>query len=166
MSGERRSTPRGLRAWWRTAVLVAIVAALAGVGVVRLVDDDAPDRAAALVAGRQRADAFFSLDHRRVEKDVDRVIAGATGRFRKEYASRREQIVADVTKQQLVVDVEVPDDGVALEYLTERKAQVLVSVDLTRTAAGAKAGTDRFRVRVVLRRVGDRWLASDIRQVT
>ncbi|MEV5003790.1 hypothetical protein [Nocardioides sp. LML1-1-1.1] len=156
---------KGLRLWWRTGVLALLVVGLGVFALVRVLDDPAPDRAAVLLAGRGSADAFFSLDYRRVEKNVDRVVTGSTGRFRKEYASRRDQIVADVKKQQLVIDVTVPPDGVALEFLTERRAQVLVSVDLARTTAGTKAGTERFRARISLRKVGDRWLASDVRQV-
>lgn len=123
------------------------------------------DDSAAAVA-RQQTVNFFSLDHRHVDADVDRVLALATGKFKQQYAKQRERVVQGVGKQKLVVTAKVPDGGTALEYQHGDHAQVLVAVDATsRGKAGSEPKVNRYRVRLELQRVDGEWLVADITQV-
>ncbi|MCW2753530.1 MAG: hypothetical protein JWQ32_941 [Marmoricola sp.] len=123
-----------------------------------------------LVAARQEATNFFSLDYRHADADVSRVLALATGTFKKQYASRRAEVISGVTSKQLVVTATIPKDGAAVEFFDKAHGQVLIGVDVTTTTAttGANAGTnsvDRYRARIILTKVGDRWLVSGLDQV-
>jgi Mce-associated membrane protein len=122
-----------------------------------------------VVVARQQATNFFSLDHRHAAEDVDKVLKLATGTFKKEYAAQRDQIIENVTSKKLVVTAVIPDDGAAVEFYDEDEARVLVSVDVTRTNEAAETDAepaeDRYRTRVLLTKVGDRWLVSGLNQV-
>jgi Mce-associated membrane protein len=123
-----------------------------------------------LVSARQEATKFFSLDYRHADADVARVLALATGTFKRQYAARRTEVVSGVTSKQLVVSATIPKDGAAVEFFDKTQGQVLIAVDVTTTtgATGATAGTnsvDRYRTRILLTKVGDRWLVSGIDQV-
>ena len=147
---------------------LAVVVLVAGVLAFVLTrgDDHDNGQAALMVAARTGAVDFFSLDYRHADDDVDRVLALATGKFKTQYAAQRKQIVDGVVKKKLVVTAAIPEDGAALEFLSARKAQVLVAVDVTTSATTGSAATpDRYRTRVELTRVGDKWLISGLNQV-
>ena len=123
-----------------------------------------------LVAARQEATNFFSLDYRHANADVSRVLALATGTFKRQYAARSAEVVSGVTSKQLVVTATIPTDGAAVEFFDKTHGQVLVGVDVTTTTGttGANAGTnavDRYRARILLTKVGDHWLVSGLDQV-
>lgn len=118
----------------------------------------------AAVTARQQAINFFSLDHRHIDDDLDRVLALSTGEFKQQYAQQRERVKDGVTKQKLIVSATVPDGATAVEYQHDDAAKVLVAVDAT-TKGKTESETNRYRVRVALRRVEDRWLVSEINQV-
>lgn len=148
-----------------TRVLVALVIALLGVttsGCSRGHDDPS---AGVLVAAKLEAKYFFSLDYRHADADVDHVLALATGKFKTDYAARRKEVVDGVVKKKLVVTATVLQDGAALEYLQGNHGQVLVAVDVTTTTSNGASTVNRYRARVFLTRVKDRWLVSDLNQV-
>ncbi|MCW2787097.1 MAG: hypothetical protein JWP74_3614 [Marmoricola sp.] len=123
-----------------------------------------------LVTARQEATNFFSLDYRHADADVARVLASATGTFKKQYAARRTEVVDGVTSKKLVVTATIPKDGAAVEFFDKTRGQVLVSVDATTSTGttGANAGTnsvDRYRTRILLTKVGGHWLVSGLDQV-
>lgn len=119
----------------------------------------------ATAVARQQVVNFFSLDHRHIDDDVDRVLALATGKFKQQYAKQRDRVEQGVGKQKLVVTAKVPDNGAALEYQHGDRARVLVAVDATTTGeAKTKPKTNRYRVRLALLRVDGRWLVSEINQ--
>ena len=151
----------------RVLVPVALLLVLAGLlttsALLWLDDREAVDQGA-LVAGRQGAVSFFSLDYRHADEDVDRVLSQATGEFKKEYAKKRDEVVVGVEDKQLVVSATVPEGGLALEYLVDDEAKVLVAVDVnTQSPDGAEDA--RYRTRVELRKVDGRWLVAGVEQV-
>jgi Mce-associated membrane protein len=112
----------------------------------------------------QEARNFFTLNHTSVERDVDRVLALATGEFKKEYASRRKVIVQDVRARKLQVVATLPANAAAVEYLSGSQARVLVAVDAHTRTSGESVGK-RFRSRVTLRKVDGAWLVAKFEQV-
>ena len=118
----------------------------------------------ALAVAKQEAKNFFSLDHRHAEEDVDRVLSLATEPFKSQYAAKRDEVVAGVQDKKLVVTALLPDDGTAIEYFTEDRAQVLVSADVTTEQRGDEE-TQRHRTRIKLEKVDGRWLVSGIETV-
>lgn len=122
------------------------------------------DHSVTAAAGQQAVN-FFSLDHRHIEADLDRVLALATGEFKQQYAQQRDRIAEGVRHRKVTVTAAVPDNGVALEYQRGDDAQVLVAIDATTKQAKAKKSkTNRYRVRLTMRRVDSEWLVSEINQ--
>jgi Mce-associated membrane protein len=152
----------------RFAIPVVVLLLVASVGVggyaVFHHGDDDPD-AAILVAARQGATSFFSLDYRHAGADVDRVLALATGSFKKQYAAQRTQIVAGVTAKKLVVTAVIPAGGAALEFRDPTHAQVLVAVDVSTGTSSGTPTVQRYRSRVLLALVRGHWLLSGLNQV-
>lgn len=115
--------------------------------------------------GGQQAINFFSLDHRHIDADLDRVLATATGDFKQQYARQRDRIEEGVRKRKVTVTADVPDNGVGLEYQYGDVARVLVAVDATTNQANVeKSKTNRYRVRLTMRRVDGEWRVSEINQ--
>jgi Mce-associated membrane protein len=146
-------------------VLPALVLALLGTATAGCSEGEHDLAPGMLVAAKLEAKYFFSLDYRHADEDVDRVLALATGSFKKDYAARRKEVVDGVVKKKLVVSATVPQDGAGLEYLQGNRGQVLVAVDVTTTTSSGASTVNRYRTRVFLTRVKDRWLVSDLNQV-
>lgn len=123
-----------------------------------------PD-AAVLVAARQEATNFFSLDYRHAAQDVDGVLALATGDFKDQYAARRDEVIASVTDKKLIVTATIPEDGAAVEYSDSDRAQVLVAVDVSTSTTGGEPTANRYRARIILEQVDGEWLVSGLEQV-
>jgi len=170
-------TPAWTRPWFVPALLTLVLVALLATSAVLWVQrDDTVDRddsvgapaSASLgmvVAARQGAVAFFSLDYRHAQQDVDAVIALATGEFRTEYTAQSADVVTSVTEKKLVTVAVVPPDGVAVEYAHGDEGQVLVAVDVTKTQGTAEPVVQRTRARIMLERVDGAWLVSNVQEV-
>lgn len=109
--------------------------------------------------------AYYSLDHRRISADVDRVLAFATGQFAREYGEQRSTVVTRATKRKLVVVARVPDGGAAIERYSADEATVLVAVDFQSRAGGAAPQGGEARLRITLNPVGEVWKASAFDEV-
>ena len=108
---------------------------------------------------------FFSLDHRTLKADMDKVLSRATGEFEAQYEKQSADLRKAVQQKKLVLTARVPDDGAAVEYLGRDSAWVLVSVDVHTESAGASPQDSRYRTRVVLDKDGGRWLVSRFERV-
>lgn len=163
---EEPARRRPLRRWLVPGLLALVLAGLlVAIVVVGRSRDHAVDPAA-LVVAQQETENFFGLDYRHADRDVDAVLALATGTFKEQYAAQRQAIVSGVTEKKLVVTATVPSDGVALEFYDRDRAQVLVAVDVHTSAAGTDEETlNRYRARIVLDRVAGHWLVSAVNQV-
>lgn len=109
--------------------------------------------------------AFFSLDHRTLKEDMDKVLAQSTGEFEQQYEKQSADLRKAVQQKKLVLTARVPEDGAAVEYIGKDSVWVLVSVDVHTESAGAAPQDSRYRTRVVLDKDGDRWLASRLERV-
>ena len=118
-----------------------------------------------LVAARQEAVNFFSLDYRHTDEDIDRILDSATGKFKTQYAAKRHEIASGVREKKLIARGSVPVDGAAVEYQRGDRAQVVVAVDVATTTSKGDSEPSRFRARLVLRNVSGSWLVSDLKQV-
>jgi Mce-associated membrane protein len=152
------------------AVLLALAVVAGLLAFLLLRDDDSATTsdglvdAGALVAARQEAVAFFSLDYRHAADDVAKVLSLATGDFKKQYATNQKSVIAQVKAKKLVTTATIPQSSVAVEFASGSQARILVVVDVTRTI-GTTTDSLRNRARIILERHGDRWLVSGVNQV-
>jgi Mce-associated membrane protein len=165
LASDRLSLP-DLRPYVLRILLAVLVVAVAIATVLQ--SRQSESTAEPLAVARQEAVNFFSLDHRTADRDVKRVLALATGDFREEYEQRSAEIISGMQEKKLAVAASVPDDGVALEFLDDRSARVLVSVDVvTMNPADAtkQPAPERYRTRLTLELRDGAWLVSGLDQV-
>lgn len=157
--------PGPLRSWIAPGVLAVLVVGLLGASAVIRSHHGRETDAGMLVAAQVEARNSFSLDYRHAEKDVDEVLALATGKFKREYAARSKALVDGVTKKKVVISATIPEDGAAVELVNGDHGQVLVAVDVSSGPVGGATRQDRLSTRIFLTKVGGRWLVSDLKQV-
>ena len=148
------------------AVVSVAAVALSATTLTRLSDTSERDkrRTAVLGAARQQAVNFTTLDYQHLDRDLGRVLRGATGDFRKQFRSGTKDLSTLVTQNKAVSRGEVLDAG--LVSSDDDSARVLVVADSTVTnAADPKPQKRHYRMQLDLVRHGDRWLVSDLQFV-
>lgn len=152
--------------WLLTGVLAVVLVAL--VVTTTLVWKDTQPREdddGAVGVAEQAVRDFHGLDYRDPEAGIERILDVATGDFKKEFERDRPDLEKNLVKKKLTLTADIPDNGAALEYLSEEKAQVLIAVDVTTTAASGLSSKRLLRARVVLDWVDDEWLVSELHYV-
>ncbi|SCF13957.1 Mce-associated membrane protein [Micromonospora viridifaciens] len=151
-------------------LLVLLAAALAGAGVYghRWYDDRATDQARqeAVAAARQAAVNFVSVSAASVDRDLQRITAGATGDFKEEFTRGQAQVRTAVVENKVQSQGSVLRAG--LVSGDRRHAVVLVAVDATVKNVKAPDGRpSHYRIQLDLVRDGDSgdWLVSKLQFV-
>jgi Mce-associated membrane protein len=148
--------------------------ALAGVACLVLValtvprlaatDEREQRRTEVLQAARQAAVNFTTLDYRQLDRDLGRVLDGATGEFRSQFEAGTKDLSELVTANQAVSEGEVLEAGIVSDDADS--ARVLVVADSTVTnAAETEPQKRHYRLQLDLVRDGERWLVSDLQFV-
>lgn len=139
------------------AVVVLGLGALCGVLGYRFYQDRQADRTRAmfLEAGKQGAVNLTSIDYRRAQADVQRILDSATGDFREDFVNRSDPLLDVVTKAQSISSGTVTEAGV--EAMSAEEGQVLVALSVKTTVAGApEAQPLRYwRMRLTVNKIGD-----------
>lgn len=162
--------------WRRPSSRALVFAALALAAVACLVLvvltlprlSDAADRdarrTAILAAARQHAVNFTTLDYRRLDRDLARVLDGATGQFRRQFKAGTADLSTLVTENQAVSKGEVLEAGIVSDDADSARVLVVADSTVTNTAdPGPQKRYYRLQLDLVLR--GDRWLVSDLQFV-
>ncbi|WP_369276045.1 hypothetical protein AB5J55_01080 [Streptomyces sp. R11] len=114
-----------------------------------------------LVAARQSALNFTSLDYRHYDRDSANVLAGATGDFKKQFAAQTEQLTRLVAVNKSVSEGQILEAGIVRS--DEDSARVLVVADSQVTNTAAPQGESRtYRLQLDLVHRDGRWLTSDV----
>lgn len=148
-----------------SVVLVALAAAaLFGALKLREASDRDSARAAALAAARQEALNLTSIDGRDIDSDLQRVLDGATGGFKTDFAQRSKDLKAVLSENQVVAEGKVLD--AALVRADDETATALVVVDSNVKNKAAPSGrSNTYRMQLDLERQGGRWLTSALQFV-
>ncbi|MEV6028315.1 hypothetical protein [Streptomyces sp. NPDC052036] len=156
-AGMNRALLAGLIAV--TAVTMALSGWLgAGLSDQRAVEQRRQD---ILVAARQSALDFTSLDYRHYGRDSQNVLKGATGDFKKQFAAQTAELTKLVAQNKSVSEGQVLEAGIVRS--DARSARVLVVADSKVTNTAAPEGQARtYRLQLDLARVAGRWLTSDV----
>lgn len=159
--------PRG--AWRSPAVLAlllttVLMAVAAGFVWYQVHQKDATEtaRRAGLETSRDAARVLFSYDYRTLDKDFAAGKAITTGAFQKSYGDTTSKVVGPVARdKKAVVKAEVVSAGVVRASPTSVVTVVFVNQVTTSSLATAPK-VDLSRVRMTVKRVGGRWLVSNV----
>lgn len=164
-----RTTSSG---WSRALVFVppALLAALIAVLVwlflqVHSYDDRNSARTAALTAARIEATNLMTISYRTANRDLDRIINGATGQFRTQFETQKKQFPDVLAKAKSVAVGQIITSG--LVSLRGSTAHVVIAIDQTvsnaqTTAAHQSEQLKHYRIVMTLKHIRGRWLASDV----
>jgi Mce-associated membrane protein len=165
--GPQRKPRRKMSAAWAAALIcVVTVAALAGLlgwlgfraHQARTAQDH---RELFLQVGRQAAVNLTTIDWQHAEADVQRVVDGATGSFRDDFAARSQPFI-DVVKQSKSTTVGTISEA-GLESVSANSAQVLVAVSVKTSNSAAPQQVPRsWRMRIAVEGVGDQAKVSNV----
>lgn len=114
-----------------------------------------------LAAARQRAVNFVTLDYRNLDRDLGRVRAGATGKFREEFTAGTANLRQIVTQNKAVAKGEVLEAGIVSSDADSARVLVVADSAVTNTAS-TKPETRHYRLQLDLVLRKGQWLVSDL----
>lgn len=147
------------------ALAVGLVVAIALTWRAAPAPADAGEPDGPLAAASAEVVAFLEVDHDDMAVVTERVLEGATGAFRRQYAAGRERLVSRVEQREATVEASLR--AVGLVERSPGSAVVLVAADSRRVdrETGDDAVEQRDRLRVGLEQVDGRWLVARLEYV-
>jgi Mce-associated membrane protein len=168
--GSEPSNPRSTALLIATAaVLVALVITAVLLGLRdhhRRTATSSPAGTAAeqavLSAARSEAVALTTLSYNSAAADLNRILAGATGKLRTQFEKEKAQLPTILARTKSVSHGTVLSSG--LISLDGARAQALAAVDarVSGTDTGRTGVIKHYRMVITLQQVGSKWLASDV----
>ena len=165
--------PLSQRARLATTVLVVLVVLLVAAvawfaaSIKSHVDDRdalAAARDGAVTAARQEIINLDTLNHATIDRDLARVVEGATGTFKEQFTRAKADLKSLIVQRKSTSNGTILSAGVV--RADTNTATVLVAVDRTVTDSTDPSGAvahDRWRVD--LEKHGGRWLVADLQPV-
>ena len=151
------------------ALLSAVLVALLAASILLLVQRHAlrggeADRERVLNAARQQAVNIVSLDATTVDRDYDRMLAGAADPLRAELQKNRAAARDALARSKGSSSGTVTDAG--LVELQGDRASVVVILDAVQTNRVTRSTlSHRFRFQLDLARQGGRWLVANLQSI-
>lgn len=171
--GDASAPRRGLRgllggtagvALWTVLVAALLVAAVVLGLRLHASSGATDDREGALQAARQEALNLTSVDGTGIQEDLQRVLEGATGQFRKEFAGQSARLKTVLQQNKVLAQGQVL--GAGLVRADDSTATALVLIDSTvRNKAVPDGQVRTYRMQLELEHVGARWLTSTLQFV-
>lgn len=159
-----RRTPVALVVGVGVLLLALLAAAIVGSILLRGYDERATARAAALAAARQEALNLTSIDGRDIEADLERVLDGATGQFKTDFAQRSADLKKVLAENNVIAEGRVLE--AALVRADTESATALVVVDSSvKNKAAPQGRSNTYRMQLDLERHNGRWLTSTLQFV-
>jgi Mce-associated membrane protein len=116
-------------------------------------------RDAILQAARQEAVNLTTIDAAHLDRDVQRILDGATGEFKEQFAAGSSELTKLLTTNKSRSTGEVLEAGIVTA--DDDSAQVLVVVDsMIINAEEPKGRLSHYRMQLDLVRQGSRWLTA------
>ncbi|MDQ1634700.1 MAG: Mce-associated rane protein [Frankiaceae bacterium] len=132
----------------------------------RAVSNLVEKRTIALTTARQFAITFFSPDYKTIDDYNKAVLAGSTGQFNQDFASKQGELKSLVTKAQSQATGHILTAGVSKVSGDDVEVLVVADQDVQNTLTKGKAQTLRTRVRITVHKTDKRWLVSGFEPVT
>ena len=113
-------------------------------------------------AARAETVAFLTIDYRQMDRVTDRVLAGATGTFKKQYKSSVKVLKQTAVSQDSMAKGYVKEIGVGT--FDSDSGTVFISAGSKVKNKGTKGKVEdrTWRMRFDMTKVGDRWLVSQL----
>jgi Mce-associated membrane protein len=113
-------------------------------------------------AAREQTHAFLTVDYKNMDPLTDKVLAGATGQFKKQYAGARANLKATAVQGKAVATGDVKEVGIG--DIDGDTAVVFVAADgsVRNKNTKNKAQPRAYRFKLTMVRKGDKWLTSDL----
>lgn len=114
----------------------------------------------ALDAGRQAVINVKTLDHKHIERDLDRAVESTTGPLHEALKKQRKKIADALKKNKSTAKAKIV--GSALTELNERagKGRMIALVETTETLDGGKPSVTRSRMNAQISRTKQGWKLS------
>jgi len=154
---------RGRVGVWALSVVIAVLAVAAVVlgREVWAAQREQDQRAAALQSAKQTAINMQTLDHKNLQRDIDRVTSGMTGTAKDQWATLAKTLADTVSKTKTTSSVQSARAGVV--SIDRDSAEVIVWVSAISTNEKVPQGAPMTgRWDFELTREGDRWLVSKL----
>ena len=116
-------------------------------------------------AARAETLAFLTIDHTRMDELTDRVLAGATGSFKKEFKERLEFLKDTAASQEAFAEAHVAEVGLSEVDADSATAFVAASAKVRNKGTKDKVVNEPYPVRLTLVKEGNRWLVSQLEVV-
>jgi Mce-associated membrane protein len=151
---------------WLTAALgVLLVALLVTGGVLGWQLREATalqsSRSAALQAATDHVDTFLTVNHRKVGQNIDAVLAGAAGDFKRQYAASRDRLTELVRQNRTRSSGEVLSAGV-VSFDPDSARVIVVADSQVQNVSSPQPQPRHYRLQVDLVRQGERWLMTGL----
>ena len=117
-------------------------------------------RQAALQAARQQAVNMTTISHETADRDLDRIIAAATGTLKTQFESQQATFPAVLRREKSVSTGRVLAAGVRDQDGDTVDALVAVDATVRNSASGAEGVVKHYRMDMRLVRIDGRWLVS------
>jgi Mce-associated membrane protein len=152
-------------AWGLSVLLVVTLAGLVVAAVaLRQQKTRADTRSAVMQSARQTTLDFTTYKYQTWDADAQRVLDGATGPFKEEFAGALASVKTEVVAGKATSTGEILE--AAVQSMDVDSAQVLVVADAVVTNTAADTARRRhYRMKLELVREGDRWLVADLQAV-
>ena len=154
------------------AVVLLVVCGVAGVFAYLAHGDRADERAreeqygAVLSAARSEAEAFINIRYDAAQASIDKVAAGATGKFKDQYASSTQGVIKVLRQNRSVMDGSVVWAGVVSVDGDSATVIAATTGTVANVSTKNKPVARNFRLQLELVREGGRWLTSDLQFVS
>jgi membrane-associated HD superfamily phosphohydrolase len=167
-SGTRSvRTTAGRGIWVAAAVLGVVIVGLAATAIVLALAvgdaQNAEDRRTQVEsAARQETVNLINVDYKQAQQASDRILSGATGALKDEWATTAaKQFLDAIVKGKAVQTVQTVHAGVV--NLDSDSAETIVSISAVVVTPQVPNGVQRnYRFSMELTKVGDRWLVAKV----
>lgn len=178
------SSGRPVWLWTTVALGVVLLAVVATIATLALVRDDGTrelqsaampwedpggelteSSRAVAAAAREETLAFLEVDYRDMEPLTEKVLDGATGEFKKQYADRVEDLVTQAKQNRSISEGEVVSLGVGELDDDSALVHVAANSQVQNRSTGGTPQPRYYRLQLDMVREGDRWLVSQLQFV-
>lgn len=166
--------PAGRTGWLRLLVVLVVLAALvAGAVVTGLRYENRRDKVnrqraaipaqqAVLAAARAEGVALTTISYQTARADLARILAGATGSLRTQFAKQEAQLPSVLARTKSVSKGTALSSALASLAGDQARALVAIDANVSGTDTGSGGVLKHYRMVMTLRRVDGKWLASEV----